>query len=141
MKPFPFMLMFCLLFADLPLNTIYYPTEANSKGLGVVLASYTWGGESSRLLGMPDEEIFEEMMEGMAKIHGKSFRLVPLNQYCNPLVAHHTEEIFVIREYDILQLCSRPVHERHGEALVSRSPSLGCSCGISCLSGLCLTNV
>ena len=79
---------FGMLFADLPLKTIYYPTEINSKGLGVVLASYTWGGDSTRLLGMPDEEIFEEMMEGMAKIHGKSFKLVLLNPYCNPLVGY-----------------------------------------------------
>ena len=62
-----------LLFADLPLKTLYYPTERNAKGRGVVLASYTWGGDSTRLLGIPDEEIFEEMMEGMAKIHGRSF--------------------------------------------------------------------
>ena len=61
------------LFADLPLSTLYYPTERNAKGLGVVLASYTWAGDSTRLLGIPDEEIFEEMMEGMAKIHGRSF--------------------------------------------------------------------
>ena len=62
-----------LLFADLPLKTLYYPTERNAKGLGIVLASYTWGGDSTRLLGIPDEEIFEEMIEGMAKIHGRSF--------------------------------------------------------------------
>ena len=82
------MYTFGMLFADLPLKTIYYPTEVNSKGLGVVLASYTWGGDSTRLLGMPDEEIFEEMMEGMAKIHGKSFKLVLLNPYYNPLVGY-----------------------------------------------------
>ena len=63
-----------LLFADLPLKNLYYPTERNAKGLGIVLASYTWGGDSTRLLGMPDEELFEEMMEGMAKIHEKSFK-------------------------------------------------------------------
>ena len=62
------------IFADLPLKTIYYPTERNAKGLGIVLASYTWGGDSTRLLGMPDEEIFEEMMEGLAKVHGRSFK-------------------------------------------------------------------
>ena len=60
----------------MPLKTIYYPTETNTKGLGIVLASYTWGGDSTRLLGMPDEEIFEEMMEGMAKVHGRSFKSV-----------------------------------------------------------------
>ena len=87
-KPFPLMHTFGMLFADLPLKTIYYPTEVNSKGLGVVLASYTWGGDSTRLLGMPDEEIFEEMMEGMAKIHGKSFKLVLLNPNYNPLVGY-----------------------------------------------------
>ena len=65
---------FDLFFADLPLKTIYYPTERNAKGLGIVLASYTWGGDSTRLLGMPDEEIFEEMMEGLAKVHGRSFK-------------------------------------------------------------------
>ena len=63
-----------LLFADLPLKNLYYPTERNAKGLGIVLASYTWGGDSTRLLGMPDEELFEEMMEGMAKIHERSFK-------------------------------------------------------------------
>ena len=59
---------------DLPLKTIYYPTEYNDKGLGIILASYTWGSDSTRLLGMPEEEIYEEMMEGMAKIHGRSFK-------------------------------------------------------------------
>ena len=69
---FPLILPQC--FVDLTLKTIYYPTEYNDKGLGIVLASYTWGSDSNRLIGMPDEEIYEEMMEGMAKIHGRSLK-------------------------------------------------------------------
>ena len=60
-------------FADLPLKTMFYATERNEKGLGIVLASYTWGGDSTRMLGMSDEDIFREMMEGMATFHRRSF--------------------------------------------------------------------
>ena len=53
---------------------MYYPTERNNKGLGIVLASYTWGGDSKRMLGMSDEDIFREIMEGMATFHRRSFK-------------------------------------------------------------------
>jgi monoamine oxidase len=56
-------------------------------GHGVLLASYTWGGDSHRLLGMEDEEIFEEMMEGLAKIHGKSFQEIRA-QFMKGVVKH-----------------------------------------------------
>ncbi len=59
-----------VIISDLPLKTIYYPTEPNKNGYGILLASYTWGGDSNRLLGLDQEEIFEEMMEGLALIHG-----------------------------------------------------------------------
>ena len=58
--------------ADLTVNMIYYPNENNDKNLGIVLASYACGSDSTRLLGLADEDVFQEMMNGMAKIHGVS---------------------------------------------------------------------
>ncbi len=40
-------------------------------GKEVLLASYSWGGNSRRLQGMSDEDIVEECVEAVAKVHGK----------------------------------------------------------------------
>jgi monoamine oxidase len=56
---------------------------------GVLLASYTWGGDSSRMLGQPDKEIFEEMMEGLARYHNKTFDEVRA-QFMKGVVKHWT---------------------------------------------------
>ena len=42
-------------------------------GVGVVLASYTWGRDASRHTGMADEDIINECLRAMAKIHNKTF--------------------------------------------------------------------
>lgn len=64
---------------DLPLGWLHYPTEPNPRGLGILLSSYTWGGDSMRLLGMPKWLIFKEMMEGLAEIHNVTYSYV--NKY------------------------------------------------------------
>jgi len=72
---------------DLPLGWLHYPTEPNPKGLGIILASYTWGADSMRLLGMPEELIFKEMMEGLAQIHNTNYSYVN-NHFMEGVVKH-----------------------------------------------------
>ncbi|TRY75662.1 hypothetical protein TCAL_01274 [Tigriopus californicus] len=58
--------------SDLPLKIVYYPVKESKSGVGVLLASYTWGRDALRLTGMTDDEIVEECLEGLAKIHQRS---------------------------------------------------------------------
>ena len=44
--------------------------------MGVLLASYTWGSDSQRFEGMKDEDIIEECLEGVAKLHKKSYSYI-----------------------------------------------------------------
>ena len=37
--------------------------------MGVVLASYTWGRDAQRHTGMSDEDLIEECVRSLAKIH------------------------------------------------------------------------
>lgn len=43
-------------------------------GVGVVLASYTWGRDAQRHTGMSDNDIINECLRSLAKIHGMEFR-------------------------------------------------------------------
>lgn len=53
-----------------------FSTSASFLGVGVLLASYTWGRDALRLTGMTDDEIVEECLEGLAKIHQRSLAFV-----------------------------------------------------------------
>lgn len=44
--------------------------------MGVLLASYVWGDDSLRFTGMSDEEVIKETLEGVAELHGMSFKNV-----------------------------------------------------------------
>ena len=58
-------------------SSIYTLTRVNfrfSLGLGVLLASYTWGANARRLQAMTDEDIIDECLESVAKIHQMSLK-------------------------------------------------------------------
>ena len=61
---------------DLPLKVMYYPNKASKSGVGVLLASYTWGTDSLRFTGMSDEAVIEESLLGVAKIHNRPYSFV-----------------------------------------------------------------
>ncbi len=45
-------------------------------GVGVVLASYTWGRDAQRHTGMSDEILIDECVKSLAKIHSMSYDAV-----------------------------------------------------------------
>ena len=45
-------------------------------GVGVVLASYTWGRDAQRHTGMSDEDIIHECLTSLAKIHSLDYKRV-----------------------------------------------------------------
>lgn len=81
---------------DLPLKVMYYPSTASKsgkilieyffhnqdlaflffEGVGVLLASYTWGTDALRFTGMNDDAVIEECLIGLAKIHNKPYSFV-----------------------------------------------------------------
>ena len=46
------------------------------QGVGVLLASYTWGDDALRFTGMTDEEVIKETIEGVAELHNQTFKYV-----------------------------------------------------------------
>ena len=38
------------------------------------MASYTWGDDSLRFTGLSDEEVIKETLEGVAELHGLTFK-------------------------------------------------------------------
>ena len=57
---------------DLKLQIIYYPSyNMSNTGLAVLLASYTWGGNSKALQAMTDQEVVDQCLEEVALAHRK----------------------------------------------------------------------
>lgn len=42
-------------------------------GVGVLLASYTWGTDALRYTGMTDDDVIEECLVGLAKLHSMTY--------------------------------------------------------------------
>ena len=47
-----------------------------SLGVGVVLASYTWGRDAQRHVGMTDEDLIDECIKSLAKVHNMDYEAV-----------------------------------------------------------------
>lgn len=58
-------------------------------GVGVLLASYTWGTDALRFSGMTDEAVIEETLMGLAKIHNRPYSYIK-QQYMNGHVKRWT---------------------------------------------------
>jgi len=58
---------------DLPVKQIYYEMNTHKSGVGVVLASYTWGRDAQRHNGMSDDDLIDECVKSLAKIHNYSY--------------------------------------------------------------------
>ncbi|XP_070711266.1 L-amino-acid oxidase-like [Pempheris klunzingeri] len=58
---------------DRPSRFIYYPSHSfpTNKTIGVLLASYTWAGDSHLFTGASDEDLKELALRDLAKIHGE----------------------------------------------------------------------
>jgi monoamine oxidase len=63
-------------FTDLPSGSTYYPSDnatakdpAVSAGLGILLASYTWGTAARRLAAMPHAKRSEVVLRHLSKVH------------------------------------------------------------------------
>lgn len=59
---------------DLPSRMIYYPVHKFPSGKGVLLASYTWADDSTKFLGLSDEDAIQSCLNDLAKIHGEHIR-------------------------------------------------------------------
>lgn len=55
---------------------LYYPVQKAKSGKGVLLASYTDGGDAIRYTGMPDDEIILECLETIANLHNMTLEAV-----------------------------------------------------------------
>ncbi|XP_072019401.1 L-amino-acid oxidase-like [Amphiura filiformis] len=55
---------------DLPSRFVYYPSHASKYGLGVLLASYTWGDDATKFSGLSDEDCLKRALYDVAQIHG-----------------------------------------------------------------------
>ncbi|XP_072020359.1 L-amino-acid oxidase-like [Amphiura filiformis] len=55
---------------DLLSRNIYYPSHEFDSGLGVLLASYTTGDQSSKFLGLTDAECLSQALDDLAQLHG-----------------------------------------------------------------------
>lgn len=42
----------------------------------MLLASYSWGGHARRQTAMPDEQIIDEALRAVARVHGMDFKQV-----------------------------------------------------------------
>ena len=49
-------------------------TDHFFQGVGVVLASYTWGRDAQRHTGMSDQDLINECVRSLAKIHSLSYQ-------------------------------------------------------------------
>lgn len=58
---------------DLPVKQIYYQMSPSKSGVGVALASYTWGRDAIRHSGMRDEDIFDECLRVLSEVHQISY--------------------------------------------------------------------
>ncbi|XP_074873273.1 L-amino-acid oxidase-like [Carettochelys insculpta] len=54
---------------DLPSRFIYYPNHSFSSGIGVILASYTWGDDAEFFTPLSDEKCFDVVTGDLAEIH------------------------------------------------------------------------
>uniref|UniRef100_A0A8C0G4W6 Amine oxidase n=1 Tax=Chelonoidis abingdonii TaxID=106734 RepID=A0A8C0G4W6_CHEAB len=54
---------------DRPSRFIYYPNHNFPSGLGVILASYTWGDDAEFFIPLSDEKCVDVVLEDLAKIH------------------------------------------------------------------------
>ena len=59
---------------DLPSVHIVYPSHDFDSGLGVLIASYTGGDSSRKLLGLTDDECKNQSLNDVAEIHGDYVR-------------------------------------------------------------------
>jgi len=58
---------------DLPVKQIYFEMNTHTSGVGVVLASYTWGRDAQRHNGMSDADLIDECVKSLAKIYKYSY--------------------------------------------------------------------
>uniref|UniRef100_A0A8C3HPD9 Amine oxidase n=1 Tax=Chrysemys picta bellii TaxID=8478 RepID=A0A8C3HPD9_CHRPI len=54
---------------DRPSRFIYYPSHNFPSGLGVILASYTWGDDAEIFISLSDEKCVDVVLEDLAEIH------------------------------------------------------------------------
>ncbi|TFJ96120.1 L-amino-acid oxidase [Platysternon megacephalum] len=57
---------------DRPSRFIYYPNHNFSRGVGVIVASYTWNDDAEFFLSMSDEKCIDVVLEDLAEIHNVS---------------------------------------------------------------------
>ena len=83
---------------DLPSGHILYPSHNFDSGLGVLIASYTGGDSSRKLLGLNDEECTNQSLSDVAEIHGDYVR----DLYIEGFVKRWTTDSYSHGAYSLL---------------------------------------
>ena len=80
---------------DLPIKIVYYPNHVSQSGIGVLLASYTWGRDSARQVGMTDKDLIEETLKEVGKIHKIDLPTIR-TYYLKGVVKHWIEDQYTL---------------------------------------------
>jgi len=75
---------------DLPLRTIVYPSYGDAHSPGVMIASYAWGQDASRLgalIGKEEDQLLTIILEGIARLHQ-----VPIKTLRDELLAYYPHD-------------------------------------------------
>ena len=73
-----------------------------SLGVGVVLASYTWGRDAQRHVGMTDEDLIEECIKSLAKVHNMDYDTVR-NMYLKGVVKKWDLDEFTLGAFTVFE--------------------------------------
>eukprot|EP00094_Tigriopus_californicus_P013497 TCALIF_13055-PA protein Name:"Similar to L-amino-acid oxidase (Siganus canaliculatus)" AED:0.03 eAED:0.03 QI:30/0.85/0.75/1/1/1/8/23/553 len=65
------------------------------QGVGVLLASYTWGTDSLKLIGMSDDDVIEKCLEALAQIHHQDLTFIK-EQFLRGVVKHWSLDPFTL---------------------------------------------
>lgn len=74
-------------------------------GLGILLASYSWGNSAKRLLPQKDDDLIEECLQQIAQIHQLSYNFVRL-EFLSGAIKHWLEDEYSLAAF----VFSRPYH-------------------------------
>ena len=85
---------------DLPIKIVYYPHYVPPTGIGVLLGSYTWGKDSVRQVGMKDEDLIEETLDSIARIHEIDLPTIR-SYFLKGIVKHWVDDEFTLGAFQL----------------------------------------